>query len=82
MLLQGYELLKLNTDCELLMVETLRVIHKFSVVVLESSYTRFLSSPPDDPASIHKPDQNSRGSKDSPRISPSTGCSMSPGNKN
>jgi hypothetical protein len=82
MLLQGYELLKLNTDCELLMVETLRVVHKFSVVVLENSYTRFLSGPPDDPASIHKPDQSSRGSKDSPRISPSTGCSMSPGNKN
>ena len=44
----------LDTDWELPTVETLRVAHKFSVSVLESPYTRFLSGPPDDPASIHK----------------------------
>jgi hypothetical protein len=36
------------------MVETLRAARKFSVVVLESLYTWFLSGPPDDFASIHK----------------------------
>ena len=36
------------------MVETLQVIRKFLVVELESSYTQFLSGPPDDPASIDK----------------------------
>jgi len=36
------------------MVETLRVAYKFSIIVLESLYTRFLSGPPNDPASIHK----------------------------
>jgi len=44
----------LDTDCELLTVETLWAIHKFSVVVLESPYTRFLSGPPNDSASFHK----------------------------
>jgi len=36
------------------MVETLRAAYKFSIIVLESLYTRFLSGPPNDPASIHK----------------------------
>jgi hypothetical protein len=44
----------LDTDGELPTVETLRPERKFSVVMLESSYTRFLSGPPDDPTSIHK----------------------------
>ena len=44
----------LDTDWELLTVETLRVAHKFSAVVLESSYTWFLSGPLDGPTSIHK----------------------------
>jgi hypothetical protein len=35
----------LDTDWELLTVETLWVAHKFSTIVLESSYTRFLSFP-------------------------------------
>ena len=44
----------LDIDCKLPMVETLRADRKFSIVVLQSSYTRFLSGSPDDPASIHK----------------------------
>jgi hypothetical protein len=44
----------LDIDWELPMVETLKAAHKFLAIVLESLYTRFLSSPPDDPASIHK----------------------------
>jgi hypothetical protein len=44
----------LGTDCEHPTVETLRVIRKFSVVVLKSSYTRFLSCPLDDRAFNHK----------------------------
>jgi len=44
----------LDTDCELPMVETVRAIHKFSVIVSESPYTRLLSGPPDDHASIHE----------------------------
>jgi hypothetical protein len=48
-----------DTDGELPTVETLRVERKFSAVVLESPYTLFLSGPPDDPASIHKPESKS-----------------------
>jgi hypothetical protein len=48
--------------------------------VLESLYTRFLSSPPDNPASNHKSISKSGWSKDHPRISPTTGCYMSHGN--
>jgi hypothetical protein len=44
----------LDTDWELPMVKTLQAAHKFSIVVLESPYTRFLSGSPDDPTSIHK----------------------------
>jgi hypothetical protein len=33
---------------------TLRAVRKFSVIVLECPYTRFLSGLPDDPVSIHK----------------------------
>jgi hypothetical protein len=44
----------LDIDCKRPMVETLRADRKFSIVVLQSSYTRFLSGSPDDPASIHK----------------------------
>jgi hypothetical protein len=44
----------LGTDCELPIVETPRTVCKFSVVVLESLYTRFLSGPLDNPASNHK----------------------------
>jgi hypothetical protein len=40
----------LNIDCELPIVKTLRAIYNFLAVVLESSYIRFLSGPPDDPA--------------------------------
>jgi hypothetical protein len=55
-LLQGHNSLDwvLDTDWELSTVETLRAANKFSVVVLESPYTGFLSGPPDDPTSIHK----------------------------
>jgi hypothetical protein len=57
MLSQGHELLRLGARYRLRTPngwETLRVVRKFSVVVLESPHTRFLSGPPDDPTSIHK----------------------------
>jgi len=44
----------LRIDCEHPRIEALRVIRKFSVVVLESSYTWFLLGWLDDPASNHK----------------------------
>jgi len=44
----------LDNDWELPTIEILRAAHKFSVIVLESLYTRFLSGPPNDPTSIHK----------------------------
>jgi hypothetical protein len=44
----------LDTNWELPMIDTLRVARKFSAVMLESPYTRFLSGSPDDPTSIHK----------------------------
>jgi len=44
----------LDTDWELLTVETLWAARRFSAVVLESPYTRFLSGSPDDLTSIHK----------------------------
>jgi len=62
----------LDTDLELPMVETLRATCKLSVVVLESLYTRFLSSPPDDPTSIHKSRSKSGWVEGSSHISPST----------
>jgi len=46
-------------------VETLRVVHKFSVVVLKSSYTRFLSGPLNDPAFNRKSRSRSRWIKGS-----------------
>jgi len=49
----------LDTDWELLMVETLRVACKFLVVVLESPYTLFLSGPSDNLVSIHKSESKS-----------------------
>ena len=56
MFLQGRVLLRLvlDIDYKLLMVKTLQVVYKFSVIVLQSPYTRFLSGPQDDPTSIHK----------------------------
>jgi len=72
----------LGIDCELPTVETLWAVYKFSVVVLKSLYTRFLSGPLDDlPPSINQ-DRNPGGSKDHLHISPSTGCYISPENKN
>ena len=62
----------LDTDLELPMVETLRATCKLSVVVLESLYTWFLSSPPDDPTSIHKSRSKSGWVEGSSHISPST----------
>jgi hypothetical protein len=48
----------LNSNCKLPIsiptVETLWVIRKFSTVVVDSPYTRFLSGPPDNPASNYK----------------------------
>jgi hypothetical protein len=55
----------LGTDCEHPTVETLRVIRKFSVVVLKSSYTRFLSGPLNDPAFNRKSRSRSRRVKGS-----------------
>jgi hypothetical protein len=49
----------LDTDWELLKVETLRVARKFSAVVLESPYTLFLSAPSDNLVSIHKSESKS-----------------------
>ena len=57
----------LDSDWELLTVETLWATCKFSTVVLESPYTRFLSGPPDNPASIHKSGSKSGGVE---RLSP------------
>jgi len=55
-LLQGHELVRLSARYRLGVptVETLRTAHKFSTVVLEIPYTRFLSGPLDDFASINK----------------------------
>jgi len=44
----------LETNCEHLTIETLLVVYKFSTIVLKILYTKFLSGPPDNPASNHK----------------------------
>jgi hypothetical protein len=71
----------LDTDWELPTVETLWAARKFSVVVLESPYTRFyrvhqIILPPST-----NPERNLDGSKDRPHISPSTGYCRSPENE-
>jgi hypothetical protein len=62
-----------RSECEHPTVKTLQVVRKFSAVVLESLYTRFLSGSPDD---IMSPttnlDRDLDGSKNHPRISSST----------
>ena len=71
-LFQGHNLLKLGAQYWLGAPNgwDTTVARKLSAIVLESPYTWFLSGPPDDPG----------GSKDCPRISPSTGYYMSPEN--
>ena len=62
-----------RSECEHPTVKTLQFVRKFSAVVLESLYTRFLSGSPDD---IMSPttnlDRDLDGSKNHPRISSST----------
>jgi hypothetical protein len=62
-----------RSECEHPTIETLQAVRKFSAVVLESLYTRFLSGSPDD---IMSPttnlDRDLDGSKNHPRISSST----------
>jgi hypothetical protein len=71
----------LDTDLELPTTEILQAPRTLSVVVLESSYIRFLSGPPDDPITIHKSWSKSGWVEGSSHISPSTGYYRSPENK-
>jgi hypothetical protein len=55
----------LEIDYEHPTVEIVWVVNKFSIVVLESPYTLFLSGPSDHPVSNHKLGSRSRGVKES-----------------